>query len=103
VTPRFAVVGDSAVRAGGRVHLYALEGINGETALLAYIAPSRFVWASDHIQVIGSPNVYVDEVRATVARHRLSPAATSGPHFRVIPWAAIDTLPPVIATPRPTR
>ena len=97
VAPRLVAVGDSALFAGGRVRLYAMDGINGETVLLAYIGPSRFVWASDHIQVVTSANIYVDDVRSTAACHRLSPLATSGPHFRVLPWAVIDTLPPVIA------
>jgi hypothetical protein len=97
ITTRFIAVGDSARFAGGRVQLYAMEGINGETVLLAYVAPSRFVWASDHIQVVSYPNVYVDDVRATVRRHALSAIFTSGPHFGVLPWAAIDTLPAVLA------
>jgi hypothetical protein len=57
--------------------------------LLAYIAPSRFVWATDHIQDTTSDNIFVREVRQTVAHHGLTPVATSGPHFRVIPWATL--------------
>jgi hypothetical protein len=90
VAPRFREVSDSALLAGGQVRLYPIEGINGETVLLAYIAPSRFVWATDHIQIIHSRNILVDDVLATARRHALTPAATSGPHFRIIPW---DSLP----------
>jgi hypothetical protein len=88
-------VDDSAELGGGRIRLFPMEGIEGETVLLAFIAPSRFVWATDHIQDISSDNVYVEDVRRTVSRHALAPATTSGPHFRIIPWAAIDSLPHV--------
>jgi hypothetical protein len=86
VQPTIRAVSDSALLAGGQVRLYPMDGIEGETVLLAYIAPSRFVWATDHIQDTASDNIYVREVRQTVAHHELSPVATSGPHFRVIPW-----------------
>jgi hypothetical protein len=84
--PTIRAVADSAVLAGGQVRLYPMDGIEGETVLLAYIAPSRFVWATDHIQDTTSDKFYVREVRQTVAHHKLDPVATSGPHFRVIPW-----------------
>jgi hypothetical protein len=86
VQPTIRAVADSALLAGGQVRLYPMDGIEGETVLLAYIAPSRFVWATDHIQDTTSDNLYVREVRQTVAHHELDPVATSGPHFRVIPW-----------------
>jgi hypothetical protein len=94
-------VDDSAVLGGGRITLFPMEGINGQTVLLAFIAPSRFVWATDHIQDIANDNIYVEDVRRTVARHALAPATTSGPHFRIIPWAAIDSLPHAPAEPAP--
>ena len=86
VQPTIRAVADSALLAGGQVRLYPMDGIEGETVLLAYIAPSRFVWATDHIQDTASDNILVREVRQTVAHHELNPLATSGPHFRVIPW-----------------
>jgi hypothetical protein len=92
VHPDIRAVGDSAIFAAGRVRLYQMEGYNGETVLMAFIAPSRFVWASDHIQDITTPNIYVKDVRQTVVRHALAPASTSGPHLRIIPWASIDSL-----------
>jgi hypothetical protein len=90
-SPRIRAVADSALLAGGLVKLYPMEGINGQTVLLAYIAPSRFVWATDHIQIINARNVLVDDVLATAKRHDLSPLAISGPHFRVIPWDSLTT------------
>ena len=88
--PTIRAVTDSALLANGQVRLYPMDGIEGETVLLAYIAPARFVWATDHIQDTASDNLYVREVRQTVAHHALSPIATSGPHFRVIPWKTDD-------------
>jgi hypothetical protein len=85
VQPTIRAVADSGLLAGGQVRLYPMDGINGETVLLAYIAPSRFVWASDHIQDT-TDNILLRDVRETVAHHHLAPVATSGPHFRVIPW-----------------
>jgi hypothetical protein len=90
IHPVIRPVGDSTSLASGQVRLYAMEGINSETVLLAYIAPSRFVWATDRIQIIAARNVLVDDVLHTAARHGLIPRATSGPHFRIIPW---DSLP----------
>jgi hypothetical protein len=92
VRPAFRAVDDSADFAGGRVKLYAMEGLDGETVLLASIVPSRFVWGSDHIQDITHPNIYVKELWQTVVRHAIAPAHTSGPHFRLIPWPVIDSL-----------
>ncbi len=86
VQPTIRAVTDSALLAGGQVRLYPMDGIAGETVLLAYIAPSRFVWATDHIQDTTSDNIFVREVHQTVAHHKLDPVATSGPHFRIIPW-----------------
>ncbi len=86
-------ISDSASLAGGAVRLFPLEGTNGEGQLLAYLAPAHFVWASDHIQDISAPNIYVEDVRRTVRRHALAPAGASGPHFKLIPWASVDTLP----------
>jgi hypothetical protein len=94
--PRIRAVDDSASVAGGAVRLYAMQGINGEGVLLAFIAPASFVWASDHIQVTAAPSIYVEDVRQTVALHRLTPRFTSGPHFHLIPWAEIDSLPRIL-------
>ncbi len=88
--PNILAVRDSALLAGGQVQLYPMNGINGETVLLAYIAPARFVWATDHIQIVNARNILVDDVRKTAKHHGLAPIATSGPHFRVISW---DSLP----------
>jgi hypothetical protein len=88
--PRIESVGDTALRAGGAIRLYPMDGINGETVLLAYIAPARFVWATDHIQIVNAHNILVDDVLKTAAHHALAPLLTSGPHFRAIPW---DSLP----------
>jgi hypothetical protein len=88
--PSIRPVRDSTLLAAGKVRLYPMEGINGETVLFAYIEPARFVWATDHVQIINARNIMVDDVLATAKRHGLSPLATSGPHFRIIPW---DSLP----------
>ena len=88
--------------AEGGIRLFPMEGINGETVSpRAFIVPARFVWATDHIQNISSDNIYIEDVRRTVARHALTPATASGPHFHIIPWAAIDSLPHVPAEPAP--
>lgn len=89
---RITTVHDTLSLAGGALRLYPLSGINGEGGLLAYVPAAQFVWASDHVQTIREPNIYVEDVRQTVERFGLSPRYTSGPHFRLIPWTDVEAL-----------
>jgi len=60
--------------------------------LATYVAPDRFVWASDRIQDTSTTSLYVTELRQSVLRERLNPRFTSGPHFGVVPWSVVDAL-----------
>jgi hypothetical protein len=91
------VTGDSLTLGGGALRLYGMEGLNGEGVDLAWVAPAGLVWATDHIQDVSRPNIYLEDVRRTVERHRLAPRWTSGPHLRLVPWTTIQALPRISA------
>lgn len=92
VALHFADVTDARTLAGGAVQLYALHGIASEGLLMAYLPGDRFLWASDRIQDVKNPSIYVSELSKDVQRERLTPAWTSGPHFHLIPWSDVEGL-----------
>lgn len=83
---RFSAVTDARTLGGGAVRLYELHGAASEGALMAYLPHDRFLWASDRIQDVSRPSLYVAELIADVQRDGLAPEWTSGPHFHLVPW-----------------
>jgi hypothetical protein len=86
----FADVSGSLQLAGGGLTLYELDGAASEGILMAYIGADRFLWASDRIQLDTTPSLYTADLGRAVTRAGIHPLATSGPHFRLIPWSQIE-------------
>jgi len=86
VTPRLRVVGDSLELAGGEITLFAIDGVASEGALAAFLAPDRFLWASDYVQTLAAPTQYLDETSAAVDRMRLSPVRLAAEHLKLSSW-----------------
>lgn len=86
VTPRLRVVADSLRLAGGDITLFAIDGVTSEAALAAFLAPDRFLWASDYVQTLAGPTQYLDETFAAVARMHVSPAHVAAEHLRLSSW-----------------
>ncbi len=86
VTPRLRVVDDSLRLAGGEITLFAIDGVASEGALAAFLAPDRFLWASDYVQTLAAPTQYLDETSAAVDRMRLAPVRFAGEHLKLSAW-----------------
>jgi hypothetical protein len=86
VTPRLRVVDDSLRLAGGEITLFAIDGVASEGALAAFLAPDRFLWASDYVQTLAAPTQYLDETSAAVERIRLSPVRFAAEHLKLSDW-----------------
>ena len=91
----FADVSGSLKLAGGGLGLYELDGAASEGILMAYIGADRFLWASDRIQLDTTPSLYTADLQRSVTLAGIHPLATSGPHFKLIPWSQIER----VATP----
>lgn len=89
---RFRPVEDSLSLAGGRLRLYAIDGIGSEGALMAYLPADRFLWASDYIQSVEQPSTYAIEVWRAARRAGIHPERTAAQHLPVTPWSTIDSL-----------
>jgi hypothetical protein len=88
----FRPVADSLRLAGGRIRLFAVDGISSEGALVAYVESDRFLWASDYIQSVRQPSTYLIEVWRAVRRAGLAPRMTAAQHLPVTPWSRVDSL-----------
>jgi hypothetical protein len=78
--------------AGGAISLHPIDGIGSEVALMAFLAPDRFLWASDYIQTVAEPSAYASEVWRAVQRDGLHPERTAAEHLPLTPWARIEAL-----------
>jgi hypothetical protein len=78
--------------AGGDIRVFAIDGAASEVALAAFVAPDRFLWASDFIQDLGSPTQYVDEVVAAVRRVGVSPTRVAAEHTPLGGWERVVSL-----------
>ena len=88
----FREVRDSLTLAGGRLRVYALDGISSEGGLMAYVGPDRFLWAGDYVQTVAQPSTYAAEVWQAVRRAGLEPAQVAAQHLRLTPWTTVDSL-----------
>jgi hypothetical protein len=66
----FAVVGDAS------------EGAFG-------VRSAAIVWASDRVQDLENPSMYLHEFAVATTRVGLDPRWTSGPHVRLVDWSRI--------------
>lgn len=92
VTPKLVGVTALTKLAGGAVSLHPIDGVGGETAVMAYLAADRFLWASDFIQTVATPSLYADDVLAAVRRDGLHPERTAAEHLPLTPWSRVEAL-----------
>jgi hypothetical protein len=88
---RFRPVTDSLRLAGGAIVVHALQNTSTETAVGAWIAGDKFLWAGDYIQ--GDPSSpYVRDVVATVRALGLHPDKVSAQHIKLSDWVTYEQL-----------
>jgi hypothetical protein len=85
---------DSGVRAlaGGAVQVAPIDGVGSEGALLVYFPAERFLWASDYVQDLRGPSLYVSEVVAAARRAGFRPERVAAQHVPVTPWETLEAL-----------
>jgi len=88
------IIGVDAITAlaKGAVTLHPIDGIGSETALMAYVARDRFLWASDYIQTVAEPTLYAGDVLSAVRRDGLLPERTAAQHLALTPWSVVEAL-----------
>jgi hypothetical protein len=91
---RFRPVTDSLRLAGGRVTLYAIDGIGSEGALMAWLPASATLWGSDYLQDPSQPTLYTTEVVRAARRAGIAPRQTAAQHFPLTPWEKVEALAP---------
>src|SRR5262249_36894263 len=69
-----------------------IDGIGSEVALMAFVAPDHFLWASDYIQTTREPALYTCEVWSAAQREGVHPEKVAAEHLPLTPWAKIDEL-----------
>jgi len=89
---RFRAVDDSLTLADGAISLFPIDGAASEVALIAFVRPDRFLWASDFIQNVSEPTQYLDEVSAAVTRAGLKPLMVAAEHAPLIAWERLIPL-----------
>jgi hypothetical protein len=99
---RFVPVGDSLALAGGKLHLYPIDGLGGEGGVMAWLADDRFLWAGDYIQTVRQPSTYASDVWRAARRAGLSPTRAAAQHLPLTPWSTIDSLARVGPSPGAT-
>jgi hypothetical protein len=75
--------------ADGKISLHPIDGIGSEVALMAFIAPDRFLWASDYIQTLASPTMYAMEVIQAVKGSALRPERVAAEHLSITEWQKV--------------
>jgi hypothetical protein len=88
----FVAVDKSYVTAGGKLQLIAIDGIESEGALLAWLPDEGFLWASDYIQNLSRPATYTSEVWQAVRRAGFVPQRVAAMHIPLTSWKAIESL-----------
>jgi hypothetical protein len=88
----FKPVSDSLALAGGKLKIYAIDGIGSEGALMAYLEGDRFLWASDYIQTIQQPSTYATDVWRAVQRAGVRPSRVAAQHLPLTDWGVVDSL-----------
>ncbi|HYM26127.1 MAG TPA: hypothetical protein VEU08_23075 [Vicinamibacterales bacterium] len=89
---RFVGVNSTSKLAGGALMLFPIDGIGSEVALAAYVANDRFLWASDYVQNLNAPTLYVDEVVRAVRRVGITPERAAAQHMRLVGWDTVARL-----------
>jgi hypothetical protein len=66
--------------------------MGSEAALMGYLAADHFLWASDYIQTVSEPTLYVSEVWRAAQRNGLHPERTAAEHLPLTPRSKIEEL-----------
>jgi hypothetical protein len=96
-SPRFRLVADSMVLAGGDLRLYVVDGAASEGALMAWVPAAGYLWAGDYIQTTADPSLYATEVWQAVRRAGFRPERVAAQHLPLTPWERIEQLGPALA------
>jgi hypothetical protein len=90
---KFNFVGvDAAFKLAPGISLHPIDGVGSEVALIAYLEPDRFLWASDFIQTAAEPTSYGWEVWRATQRDGIHPERTAAEHLPLTPWSKIEEL-----------
>jgi hypothetical protein len=88
----FMAVDDSLSLAGGKLRLYAIDGMGSEGGIMAYLPEDQFLWAGDYIQTVQQPSTYAMEVWRAVRRAGIRPTRTAAQHLPLTRWSVLDSL-----------
>jgi hypothetical protein len=88
----FVAVDKSYVTAGGKLQLIAIDGIESEGVLMAWLPGEGFLWASDYIQDLSRPTAYTTEVWQAVERAGFTPRQVAAMHIPLTSWKTIESL-----------
>ena len=89
---RFIPVSDTLRLAGGDLLAFTLDGIGSETALAVFDRRDSFLWASDYIQTLQQPTLYLTEVYGAVERVRVAPRQVAAEHLPLSAWSTAAKL-----------
>lgn len=87
---RFVPVSDSLALAGGAIHLYPIDGIGSEGALMAYLPADDFLYASDYVQPAVSQALYATEVQRAAQRVGIAPRRVAAMHLPLSSWDVVS-------------
>jgi hypothetical protein len=88
------MVDDSMSLAGGKIALYAINGIGSEGAVMAFLRDPAVLWASDYFQNPTQPALYTSEVVRAVERAGITPKQAVAQHVAPTPWEKVKALAP---------
>ena len=88
----FVPVTDSLALAGGKLRLYAIDGLGGEGAVMAYVEGDRFLWAGDYVQTVQQPSTYATDVWRAAERAGIRPTRVAAQHLPLTQWSTVDSL-----------
>jgi hypothetical protein len=88
----FVPVDDSLALAGGKLRLYAIDGLGGEGAVMAYIEGDRFLWAGDYVQTVRRPSTYATDVWRAARHAGIRPTRVAAQHLPLTDWSTVDSL-----------
>ncbi len=89
---RIQTLTDSLSLAGGRIHLYPIDGAASEGALIAWIPGDQYLWASDFVQTVRQPTQYGSEVWNAAHRAGITPQRFAAEHLPLTAWDVLDKL-----------
>lgn len=89
---RFVAVRDSLALAGGALHLYAIDGVASEGALMAWVPEDGVLWAGDYVQQVDEPSLYASEVVRAARRVGIRPRTVVAQHQEPVEWSVVEAL-----------